>query len=527
MAFKRSISIVGLLFTSLSCMVGSGWLFGAYYTASLAGPASIVSWVIGGLLIACIALVFAELSTMLPLSGGIARYSQYSHGTLTSFIVGWLAWLSCISVAPTEVQAILQYSTRYVPWLTHQQQGMAVLTTKGFMVASMLLALITWFNQYGVKTLTRFNSLFASWKMVIPALVALVLLTHHHAHFNFQVHGFVPFGLHGILMALPAGVVFSFLGFREATSLAGETANPKRAIPIAVLGSVAICVVLYSVIQLAFVGSVSPEMVQGGWHKLHFAHDTGPIAGIATILGLGWLAHIVFTDALVSPLGTGMVYTATTARLNHAMSENQYLPAFMGKLNAHGSPGMALWTNWLLGLSLFIPLPGWQNMIKFQALAIVVAYGAGPIALLALRKQAPQLNRPFALSWPVLQSFVTFYICNLLSYWTGWDIVWRLAIAATLGLALLFGYRCYCRGKPLPELHAHHALWFIPYMLGIVVISYAGNFGGKGWLSFGWDFAVIAGFTALMQWIAYSNRLTQAESERQLQALSQDAFPEH
>ena len=117
MKFCKTISVFGLLCTSLSCMIGTGWLFGSYYCAMDAGPSSIFCWLLGGFLIIFIAITYSELSTMFPLAGGITRYTQFSHGTLTSFCVGWLAWLSCVAVAPTEVMASLSYISAHWPAL--------------------------------------------------------------------------------------------------------------------------------------------------------------------------------------------------------------------------------------------------------------------------------------------------------------------------------------------------------------------------------------------------------------------------
>ena len=96
MKFKKDISNWGLLMTSLGAMIGSGWLFGALYGAQIAGPASVFSWMLGGVLLIIIGLNYAELSTALPLAGGISRYTHITHGSMISFSVTWLAWLSCV-----------------------------------------------------------------------------------------------------------------------------------------------------------------------------------------------------------------------------------------------------------------------------------------------------------------------------------------------------------------------------------------------------------------------------------------------
>ena len=90
MPLKRSIGTMGLLFAAVGGIVGSGWLFGPYYAAQFAGPAAILSWVIGGALMMVIAMTFAELSSTFPLAGGTVRFLALSHGTMVSFSMGWI-----------------------------------------------------------------------------------------------------------------------------------------------------------------------------------------------------------------------------------------------------------------------------------------------------------------------------------------------------------------------------------------------------------------------------------------------------
>lgn len=514
MKLQRSISSTALLLTSVGCMVGSGWLFGAYYAARIAGPAAIFSWLLGGILILFIALTFAELSSMLPIAGGIARYSQFTHGTLVSFCVSWLAWLSCVAVAPTEVQAILQYCATYFPWLVYEKQGIPVLTMSGLGIATLMMFFISFLNVLGVKLLTRYNSFITWWKLLIPLIVIYVI---YHTHFNAgnfsELNHLSAHDLHGILWALPtAGIVFSFLGFREATSMAGEAQSPGRAIPIAVIGSVLICTLLYILIQTVFVGSLSPSMLANGWSHLNFTGDSGPFAGIATSLGLGALVLLIYADSMVSPFGTGLIYTATTARLNYAMSVNKYTPQFMLKLNERGVPAKAVMLNFAVGMLMFMPLPTWQALVGFQSTAIVMAYGIGPIALLTLRRQAPDLHRPFKLPASKLMCAITFCICNLISYWTGWETVWRLMFGIVLGLIVLFIYRKVSHQKD--SLNLKTAFWLVPYFLGLAAISYFGSFGGgKEVIPFGWDFLVVAVFSLIILLIAFKFSLNQTDAQ--------------
>src|SRR4051794_18825884 len=90
---RREIGVVGLLFTSVGSIIGSGWLFGALSASKIAGPAALLSWVIGGSAMMLLALVHAELGGMYPVAGGSARFPAYAFGSMAGFAGGWFAFL--------------------------------------------------------------------------------------------------------------------------------------------------------------------------------------------------------------------------------------------------------------------------------------------------------------------------------------------------------------------------------------------------------------------------------------------------
>ncbi|MCK9910038.1 amino acid permease, partial [Microbacteriaceae bacterium K1510] len=120
-------------------IMGSGWLFASLYAAQIAGPAAIISWMIGGGVALLLALIYAELGGMLPLAGAIARIPYFSHGSMSGFMAGWLCWIAYVATAPIEVTAVLQYTSNYLPWLTTTVGGNRVLTGHGLAVAIVLL----------------------------------------------------------------------------------------------------------------------------------------------------------------------------------------------------------------------------------------------------------------------------------------------------------------------------------------------------------------------------------------------------
>src|SRR5436305_8544163 len=89
-SLRRDIGMVGLMFSSLGAIIGSGWLFGALYAAQVAGPAALVSWVLAGLGVLLLALIHAELGAMFPVAGGTARFPHYAFGGLSGFAGGWV-----------------------------------------------------------------------------------------------------------------------------------------------------------------------------------------------------------------------------------------------------------------------------------------------------------------------------------------------------------------------------------------------------------------------------------------------------
>src|SRR6195952_4673850 len=112
-SIQRNIGPVALLLTGLGSIIGSGWLFGAWKAAKIAGPAAICAWVIGAVVILAIALTYAELGAMFPESGGMVRYARYSHGALVGFISAWANLIAIVSVIPIEAEALIQYMSTW------------------------------------------------------------------------------------------------------------------------------------------------------------------------------------------------------------------------------------------------------------------------------------------------------------------------------------------------------------------------------------------------------------------------------
>lgn len=520
----RRFSPFTMLLVSINGMIGSAWLFGPLYAAKIAGSGAIFSWIIGGLVTMLIALTFAELSAFLPVAGGMSRFPQLTHGTLTSVIISWVAWLSCVTMPPIEVQATLQYAATYFPSLTYLQNGAHLLTPIGFLWAALVMLFLCLLNIVSFKGLIRFNHfLFAFKVFVIIATVSFLVRTSFHPGNFSDIYGVFSWkGFPAVLAAVASGgIAFAFTGFTHGVALAGETKNSHFAVPFAVIGSVLCCLVLYLGLQVAFIGAVLPDALKDGWHSLSFSGDAGPFVGIAGLLGLAFLVKLLYVDAVVSPLGAGLIYVTSTARMVYAMSKNDYFPKFLSQLNLQGFPVWAIALNYVLGIFLFLPLPGWQAMVNFLVSAVVISYAMGPIALLCLRAQLPEEKRPFRLPFAKVICPFAFYCCNLISYWTGWETIFKLSIAVGIGFIILIA--AYFRGVlDKTQFGLKSLIWLFPYLSGLVLISYLGSFGGKNWIPFGWDFLVIALFSMVI--LALAVRCRQGVVKEQYELYRAESF---
>ena len=520
---QRVINKISLLFISVGAMIGAGWLMGPLYAAKLAGPASIFSWVLGGIMVIVVALTFSEVSAMLPLAGGIARFPQFSHGGLVSYVMTWLAWIAYALITPAEVQTLLQYVAPYFPQLVHHhRQGDVSLSLDGYIVAAFLLIIMNVLNIYGIRLITKINNTLVILKLLLPVIVIIMLSTVAFHGENFHTHdGFAPFGIKGILTCLPmGGVIFAFFGFRLSVELGGEVKNPQVALPLALIGSLVICIILYVVLQYVFIGIIPPSILASGWANLSFSGDSGPFVGIAAAFGLTWVIILIYIAAIISPFGSALMVVTTTARVNYAMSKNGYAPKSMLRLNQKNVPYVAIIINMIVGLVLLAPLPGWQQLISFVIAALVISHAIVPITLVALRKQTPQMHRPFRLPAATSLSLLAFIFLTLIGYWTGWQTLLKMLVIGMVGLILLVTYRLLAPQQAAKSpLHGKHAWWLIIYFGGLALFSYYGNFGGgKGFLPFGMDMVYVAIFSIVVFFIGVSQRLSAAETRKQIES---------
>jgi amino acid transporter len=499
-AIRREVGAIALMFTGLGSIIGSGWLFGAWRAAQLAGPGAIYAWIIGAVVILFVAFTYAELGAMFPESGGAVRYGHYSHGSLVGFVAGWAAWIAIVSVIPVEAEASVQYMSSW-PWAwahslyVHAANGQGELTRAGLIIAAGLVVIYFLLNFWSVKVFASTNSAITFFKLIVPAAtaVALVLSGFHWGNFKVGVHGGQHVGnLAAILTAVAtSGIVFSYNGFQSPVNLAGEARHPGRSVPFAIFGSIALSTVVYLMLQVAFLGSVAPEHLGEGWAALEYS---SPFAQLALALNLNWLALLLYADAFVSPSGTGSTYTATTARMIYAMERNGTAPAVFGRVHPrYGIPRPAMWFNLVVSFIFLFFFRGWGKLAAVISVATIITYLVVPISVIVLRRTAPNLHRPLRVPGLPVLAPVAFVLATLMLFWARWPHTGQIMLLLILPLPVYFYYQAKGKWRDFGR-QLRASWWLFAYLSVVTALSWAGSkeFEGHDYIGYGWDQLCVA-----------------------------------
>ena len=480
------IGLMGLVLSGISSMIGSGWLLSAQKAAQVAGPAAILAWPVGMVIMLLLALNYAELGAAYPKSGGMARFAELTHGSLTGFLAGWANWISIITVIPIEAVATVQYLSSLPFAWTHLFYSHLTHTLSPYgIVASWLLILVYFLiNYWSVKLFLRVMMSISLVKLSVPLLTILGLFfTSFHLHaITHPVHGFMPHGIQSIFVAVAtSGIVFSFHGFQSPINLAAESRNPQRDLPLAIFISMLISFVIYMLLQIVFIGSVPQSLLQAGWSHLQLS---SPYIHLAMAVNLNWLILIIYVDSVISPSGTAITYTATSSRVLSGLQKNGYLPYFLGYRHPlYQISRPAMWTNLVISFGMIFFFRSWSSLVDIVSIAIVISYITGPVCVMVLRRYTRQLKMPLQVTWLKIISPISFVLMSYVLYWGKWPLTGEVTFLMLLGFPIYLYYQIRYKGDTWKNMSA--GLWLVFYLAFLIVISYLGakTFGGIGVLS--------------------------------------------
>jgi amino acid transporter len=530
---KRELGLIGATWASETSIIGSGWLFGALFAAQAVGGAAVLAWAIAGVVIVILALCHAELGAMYPVSGGTARFPHFAFGSVAGIGFGFFSYMQAVTIAPIECFAFMQYASYY--WPSIYDSTTKNVTGVGFVLTIVLMALFVAVNFLAMRIFARVNNVITWWKVAVPVLAIIVLLTQWHSgNFTAGGTGFMPGGIKALFGALPAaGIIFAYSGFEQADQLAGEIKNPGRNLPLAIIISVLIGTAIYCLLQVAFIVALPPALLgshggligttcpsTGTCNPSIAQLNAGPFAAVAVLAGVGWLAHILRIDAFISPSGTGLIYTTGTSRVSYGLARNRYAPQFFGKVSKNGIPWVGLIGAFLIGLLFLLPFPSWHSLVGLITGASVLMYAGAPLSLGAFRRQVPDADRPYRMPAAGVLAPFAFIIADLLIYWSGFEVVWKLGIVLIIGYVLIGISMAFDPQRP--PLDWKSAIWLPVWLIGLGIISWQGQYSGTSdkhplpptntfHIGFWWDILVVAAFSVAIYFWAMYTRLPREE----------------
>jgi amino acid transporter len=304
----RGISRWDLTAIAINTIIGAG-IFGLPAKATaLIGSWSLLAFVVCALIIGLVVLCFAEVSSRFQSTGGMYLYAKEGFGSVVGFEVGWLYWIVRVTTFAANCNLLLASISFFYPIPKEGYLRMALIT--------LIVVFLTAINFIGVKQSTRLTNIFTVGKIVPLVIFATVgLFFISPANFNFSVTpDYTAFSSATLLL------IYAFVGFEAAVIPAGESKNPKKDMPIALLTALGVAAFLFILIQIVAIGTL-PEL----------AKSETPLADSASVFMGAFGATFITVGAVISILGNLNGGFLATTRIPFAMAEQKELPDFIGK----------------------------------------------------------------------------------------------------------------------------------------------------------------------------------------------------
>jgi APA family basic amino acid/polyamine antiporter len=457
---KRTLSSLDLVMLGIGAVIGAG-IFSAIGTAAVgevapdgtvtrlgAGPALMLSFLLLGAVCALAGLCYAELTAMIPISGSAYTYAYATLGELVAWIIGWdlileyavgnvavaIAWsgyfTSFLRSFGIEFPYWLSTSYRDVAHSFPERLGELPLVW-GHRIAInvpgiVIVAVITWLLVIGVKESARVNNAMVALKLGVLAMFVGVGLFHIDPS-NWTP--FAPNGWPGIATGA-AIVFFAYIGFDAVSTAAEETKDPQRSMPIGILGSLAICTVIYGIVGAVATGLVPYQQLKG----------SDPLARAFEVAGIGWGQAIISLGAIISMTGVLLVFQLGQPRIFFSMSRDGLLPPWFRSVHErYRTPHV---TTILTGVivALGATLLDDDETYDLTNIGTLFAFLVVCLGVLALRIKDPDRPRPFRVPLVWLVSPLGAVACLYVMWWlprTAWI---RFGIWMLLGVAFYFAY---------------------------------------------------------------------------------------
>ncbi|MEX0144402.1 amino acid permease [Massilia sp. LMS1-1-1.1] len=424
-----------LVLMGIGAIVGTGIFVLTGTGALTAGPALSLSFVVAAVACCFAALCYAEFASTVPVAGSIYTYSYATLGELAAWMIGWDLLLEYgLAAAAVSVgwsgyfQSLLSGFGIALPVaLTAAPGALPGVTTFINLPALVIMLLLTAMLGWGVRESARLNNIMVAIKVGV-VLLFIIFGARHVQPANWQPY--MPFGYHGMLSAA-ALVFFAFIGFDAVTSAAEEVKKPSRDLPIGIIGSLAVCAVLYVVVSAIMTGIVPYQKFLGVDH---------PVSLALQYAGENWIAGFVDLGAILGMTTVILVMAFGQTRIIFAMSRDGLLPKRLSTV--HPRFHTPFFATWLVGIvfgliAAVIPLNILAELINIGTLA---AFTMVSVAVVVLRKKRPDLPRAFRCPGVPYVPALAVILCVGLMTFLSWVTWVAFTIWLVIGLAIYFGY---------------------------------------------------------------------------------------
>jgi basic amino acid/polyamine antiporter, APA family len=457
---RRVLGPVQLIALGIGAIIGTGiFVLTGQAAAANAGPAIVLSMVIAGVASALAALCYAELAATVPVAGSAYTYAYATLGELVAWTIGWDLILEYALGAATvavgwsgNLVSLLADLGLHVPAVISAAPGTVVATADGqtttavFNLPAVVISVfVTWLLVRGVKESATVNSIVVFVKVAIILLVIgtglMFVRPANYAPFIPPNTGtFGEFGWSGIVRGA-AVIFFAYIGFDAVSTAAQEARNPQRDMPRGILGSLAVCTILYVAVSAVMVGLV-PYQGLGGPAPMAVAVDAARDAAAGGVWsGLMHAMSMLVKIGIIAGLSSTMVVQMLAQpRIFMSMSQDGLLPSWAGRVHpVHRTPHVAtLVTGTIVAIaSGFTPIAVLGQLVSIGTLFAFVIVSLG---VLVLRRREPGLERPFRTPWvpavPIASAVVSL---GLMASLPGATWV-RFLIWMAIGAALYFLY---------------------------------------------------------------------------------------
>ncbi|WP_071323845.1 amino acid permease [Janthinobacterium sp. 1_2014MBL_MicDiv] len=424
-----------LVLMGIGAIVGTGIFVLTGTGALTAGPALSLSFVVAAVACCFAALCYAEFASTVPVAGSIYTYSYATLGELAAWMIGWDLLLEYgLAAAAVSVgwsgyfQSLLSGFGIVLPVaLTAAPGALPGVTTFINLPALVIMLALTAMLGWGVRESARLNNIMVAIKVGV-VLLFIIFGARHVQPANWQPY--MPFGYHGMLSAA-ALVFFAFIGFDAVTSAAEEVKKPARDLPIGIIGSLAVCAVLYVVVSAIMTGIVPYQKFLGVDH---------PVSLALQYAGEKWIAGFVDLGAILGMTTVILVMAFGQTRIIFAMSRDGLLPKRLSTV--HPRFHTPFFATWLVGIvfgliAAVIPLNILAELINIGTLA---AFTMVSVAVVVLRKRRPDLPRAFRCPGVPYVPALAVILCVGLMTFLSWVTWVAFSIWLVLGLIIYFGY---------------------------------------------------------------------------------------